>query len=57
MAELTLSLQYNKETGKWEEHKEPFATIECPTEEDYNRLMEMIDFWHLYHKEERDSNG
>lgn len=50
-----LLLQYNRETGMWEERKEPFAVVELPTEEDYNRLVEMIDFWKENHKENDDA--
>lgn len=31
------------ENGGWGINKEPFATIECPTEEDYNTLVEAVE--------------
>lgn len=44
-------LRYNEEEQVWEEYKEPFATIECPTEADYNRFKELVEIgdrmkWH-----------
>lgn len=32
-----------KENGEWGIKKEPFATIECPAEEDYNALAEALE--------------
>lgn len=34
------------EDGVFEEYKEPFATIECPTEEDYQYLKEAVQEKH-----------
>ena len=45
-------LFYNEETNQWEKREEPFAVIECSTEEDYNRLKEMIQFWKEHNKDE-----
>lgn len=36
----------------WEEYKEPFATVEFPTEADYKAFEEMVDFWRKHHNEE-----
>lgn len=46
-----MELIYNEDTGMWEEHKEPFAVVEFSTEEDYNRFVEMVEFWKEYHVE------
>lgn len=40
-----LRLVYNKETGMWEEHKEAYATIEVDTEEDYEYLLQAVEFY------------
>ena len=32
------------EDGVFEEYKEPFATIDCPTEEDYRHLEEAVRY-------------
>ena len=44
-------LRYNEAEQAWEKYKEPFVTIECPTEEDYNRFKELVELgkrmqWH-----------
>lgn len=46
-----MELIYNEDTGMWEEHKEPFAVVEFSTEEDYNRFVDMVEFWKEYHVE------
>lgn len=38
-----MDLIFNEETQKWEEKKEPFAVIEVETEEDFNRLRELVE--------------
>lgn len=35
-------LVQNKD-GKFEEYKEPYATIECKTEEDFKKLQEILN--------------
>ena len=32
------------EDGIWDEKKEPYAIVECPTEEDFNRLKKLMKF-------------
>lgn len=44
-------LRYNAEDQTFEEYEEPYATIDCPTEADYNRFNELVEFgnrmqWH-----------
>lgn len=46
-----MEIVYNPETGCYEEHKEPYAVMEFPTEEDYNSFLEMKAFWDEHHKE------
>ena len=36
-----MDLIFNEKTQMWEEKKEPFATIEVETEEDFNRVKEL----------------
>ena len=38
-----MELVFNESTQKWEERKQPFATIEVETEEDFNRLRELVE--------------
>lgn len=38
-----MELVFNEKTQKWEERKQPFATIEVETEEDFNRLRELVE--------------
>ena len=45
MRDKELIIRHNPETGLWEEYKEPYMTIECPTEEDYLRLEKILDYW------------
>ena len=45
MKNKVLYIQHNPETGLWEEYKEPYMTIECPTKEDYFRLEQILDDW------------
>ena len=42
---------YNEETDCWEEKEEPYATIEIPTEKDFDLLMKKIDFSDKNHYE------
>lgn len=41
--EQGLELHYNEENGKWEVRKEPFAVIECESEESYNKIKQLIE--------------
>lgn len=50
-AQKSMELIYNSSTGKWQKKKEPFITIDIETEEDYNKLCELIEFWNQHHKE------
>lgn len=52
-----IELVYNSETRKWEERKEPFATMEFPTEEDYLRFKEMVAFWNEHHPNPEHNSG
>ena len=36
---------YNEETGEWEKHEEPFAVIECKTEEDFELIQKALKFY------------
>lgn len=38
-----MELIFNEKTQKLEERKQPFATIEVETEEDFNRLRELVE--------------
>ena len=40
---MSMDLIFNESTQKWEERKDPFATIEIKTEEDFNRLQELVE--------------
>ena len=40
---MSVELVFNESTQKWEERKQPFATIEIETEEDFNRLRELVE--------------
>ena len=40
---MNLELEYDESTGTWKEREESFASIECPTEEDYERLVRWIE--------------
>lgn len=40
---MSVELVFNESTQKWEERKQPFATIEVETEEDFNRLRELVE--------------
>ena len=39
----SILLRWNEEHQAFEEYKDPFMTVECPTEEDYNRLVELVE--------------
>ena len=56
MSEDGILLAYNPETKMWDEKKEPYATIECETEEDYNFLLNAVRFYKEHHKGD-DDNG
>jgi hypothetical protein len=43
---------YDEESGTWKRKEEPFAIVEFATEEDYERFLEMVEFWNENHKEE-----
>lgn len=43
--EVIMDIIYNEETGKWEEKPEPFAVIECQTEEDWDFLQAAVDHY------------
>ena len=49
--EDTIVLRCN-EDGKWEQY-EPYATIECPTEEDYDFLVRAVE----HYKQSRESGN
>ena len=40
---IALRLRWNEKEKVFEEYKEPFMTVECPTKDDYNRLVELVD--------------
>lgn len=42
---MELELVYNEETQEWEEKPEPFITIECETEEDFEFIGNAIAFY------------
>lgn len=35
-------LEYNAETGKWKEYGKPYKTVDFPTEEDWETLLEAV---------------
>lgn len=37
-----------REDGIWEEYKEPYITISCPTEEDFRYLEEAVNYYKQY---------
>ena len=37
-----IRLRWNEEHKKWEEYQEPYATVECPTKEDYEALKKSV---------------
>ena len=43
-----IRMRWNEEIKAFEEYKEPFMTVECPTEDDYNRLQELIEIGSKY---------
>lgn len=55
MGEDGILLAYDPETGMWGEKKEPYATIECETEEDYNFLLNAMLFYKAHHKGDNDN--
>ena len=38
-----MKIIYNEETGMWEEYKEPYGTVDCPTKEDFDILVGLMD--------------
>lgn len=50
MDEEAVFLQFDKSTGTWGIKSDPYATIEFATKEDYDRFLEMVDFWNEHHK-------
>ena len=36
---------YDKESQSWKPYKEPYKTIECPTEKDYQYLVDAIEHY------------
>jgi hypothetical protein len=45
-------LVYNEETGEWEKHEEPFAVIECKTEEEFELIQKALKFYKENYKGE-----
>lgn len=41
-----LFLQHNKDLGVWEEYREPYITVECETEADFEELKAALDHYH-----------
>ena len=50
--EETFDIVYNEETGEWEKKEEPFAVIECKTEEDFEYIQKALKFYKENHKED-----
>lgn len=48
----SFEIVYNEETGKWEEPEEPFAVIECKTEEDFELIQKALKFYKENYKGE-----
>lgn len=49
-----MDIYYDKEKGAWDVLEPPYCTVEFPTKEDYDRFLEMVDFWNAHHKERGD---
>ena len=45
-----LVIVFDDETESWKIKEEPYAVIECPTEEDYEHFKEMVDFYKKHHE-------
>ena len=56
---MKLELVYNEETQKWEKKPEPFITIECETEEDFEFIGTAVAFYkkHLEEQEKPQTNA
>jgi hypothetical protein len=56
---MELELVYNEETQEWEEKPEPFITIECETEEDFEFIGTAVAFYkkHLEGREKPQTNA
>jgi hypothetical protein len=56
---MELELVYNEETKEWEQKPEPFITIECETEEDFEFIGNAIAFYkkHLAEQEKPQTNA
>ena len=56
---MELELVYNEETKEWEQRPEPFITIECETEEDFEFIGTAVAFYkkHLAEQEKPQTNA
>ena len=56
---MELELVYNEETQEWEQKPEPFITIECETEEDFEFIGTAVAFYkkHLEEQEKPQTNA
>lgn len=56
---MELELVYNEETQEWEQKHEPFITIECETEEDFEFIGTAVAFYkkHLEEQEKPQTNA
>ena len=45
-----LLLQFNEETGLWEEYKEPYGVVECQTKEDYEYVKKAVKHYNKHGK-------
>ena len=56
---MELELVYNEETQEWEQKTEPFITIECETEEDFEFIGTAVAFYkkHLEEQEKPQTNA
>lgn len=48
-----LALYYDEEEGVWKRKPEPYCVIEIPTEEDYKKFQEMVEFWNEHHPDQQ----
>lgn len=48
--EKSFDIVYNEKTGEWEKKEEPFAVIECKTEEDFEYIQKALKFYNEKHK-------
>jgi hypothetical protein len=49
---MVLDLVYNEETQEWEQKPEPFITIECETEEDFEFIGTAVAFYKKHLEEQ-----